>query len=174
VTPRSLPRHFRSFAAEALDLTWARPTVISVSDGSPAAQAGIRDHDELVALNGELISVTGTANWMGGWLKANGDKPLRVDLRRDAVLAESAVGDAQAEGDVVDAMDGCVIAPHLRDLLATLLGRDRLRVEIGQARDRRAAGGDEREQTQERNTHTQRQPLPTGEKLASASQPAQA
>ena len=85
VTPRSLPRHFRSFAAEALDVTWARPTVISVSDGSPAAQAGIRDHDELVALNGELISVTGTANWMGGWLKANGDKPLRVDLRRDGV-----------------------------------------------------------------------------------------
>ncbi|MGN6572428.1 MAG: M48 family metalloprotease [Pseudolabrys sp.] len=85
VTPRSLPRRFRSFAAEALDLTWVRPTVISVSDGSPAAEAGIRDHDEIIALDGELISLTGTANWMGGWLKANGEKPVRVDLRRDGV-----------------------------------------------------------------------------------------
>lgn len=85
VTPRSLPRRFRSFAAEALDLTWARPTVISVSDHSPAAEAGIRDHDEIIALNGELIPLTRTAGWMGGWLKANGVKPVRVDLRRDGV-----------------------------------------------------------------------------------------
>jgi hypothetical protein len=83
VTPRSLPRHFRSFAAEALDLTWVRPTVISVSDHSPAANAGIRDHDEIIALNGELIPLTRTAAWMGGWLEANGIKPVRVDLRRD-------------------------------------------------------------------------------------------
>lgn len=85
VTPRSLPRRFRSFAAEALDLTWVRPTVISVADGSPAAQAGIRDHDEIIALNGELIPLTRTAGWMGGWLKANGVTPVRVDLRRDGV-----------------------------------------------------------------------------------------
>jgi hypothetical protein len=85
VTPRSLPRRFRSFAAEALGLAWARPTVISVSDGSPAALAGIRDHDEIIALNGELIPVTGTAGWIGRWLKANGEKPVRVDLRRDSV-----------------------------------------------------------------------------------------
>jgi hypothetical protein len=82
VTPRSLPKHFRSFAAEALDLTWARPTVISVADGSPAANAGIRDHDEIIALDGELIPLTRTAGWIGGWLKANGEKPVRVDLRR--------------------------------------------------------------------------------------------
>lgn len=83
VTPQSLPAHFRSFATEALNLTWARPTVISVDDNSPAAQAGIRDHDEIIALNGELIPVKRTAGWMGGWLKANGVKPVRVDLRRD-------------------------------------------------------------------------------------------
>jgi hypothetical protein len=85
VTPRSLPRRFRSFAAEALGLSWARPTVISVADGSPAASAGIRDHDEIIAFNGELIPVTGTPGWMGGWLKANGEKPVRVDLRRDGI-----------------------------------------------------------------------------------------
>ena len=85
VTPQSLPQHFRSFAAEALDLTWVRPTVISVADNSPAAKADIRDHDEIIALNGELIPVQRTAGWMGGWLKANGVKPVRVDLRRGGV-----------------------------------------------------------------------------------------
>jgi hypothetical protein len=85
VTPQSLPRKYRSFAREALDLTWARPTVISVVDGSPAAQAGIVKGDEIIALNGELIPVTRTAGWMGGWLKHNGVKPVRVNLRNDGV-----------------------------------------------------------------------------------------
>ncbi|HEY2758830.1 MAG TPA: M48 family metallopeptidase [Pseudolabrys sp.] len=85
VTPQSLPRKYRSFAREALNLTWARPTVISVVDGSPAAQAGIVKGDEIIALNGELIPVTGTAGWMGAWLKHNGVKPVRADLRNDGV-----------------------------------------------------------------------------------------
>jgi hypothetical protein len=83
VTPQSLPRKYRSFSAEALNLAWVRPTAVSVVDGSPAAQAGIVKGDEIIALNGELIPVTGTAGWMGGWLKANGVKPVRVDLRHD-------------------------------------------------------------------------------------------
>jgi Zn-dependent protease with chaperone function len=85
VTPQSLPRRYRSFAREALELTWVRPTVISVVGGSPAAQAGIVKGDEIIAFNGELIPVTGTAGWMGGWLKHNGVKPVRVDLRNDGV-----------------------------------------------------------------------------------------
>ena len=74
-TPESLPRRFRSVASEAMNLTWARPTIISLVEGSPAAQAGIHDHDEIVAFNGELIPVTGTAKWMDKWLKRNGEKP---------------------------------------------------------------------------------------------------
>ncbi len=84
-TPQSLPKKYRSYSAEALNLTWVRPTAISVADGSPAAQAGIVTGDEIIALNGELIPVTGTAGWIGGWLKANGIKPVRVDMRRDSV-----------------------------------------------------------------------------------------
>jgi len=82
-TPESLPRRFRSFASEAMNLTWARPAIISLVEGSPAAQAGIRDHDEIVAFNGELIPVTGTAKWMDKWLKGNGEKPVKVNLRRN-------------------------------------------------------------------------------------------
>jgi hypothetical protein len=82
-TPQSLPRRFRSFAYEAMDLTWARPTVISLVDGAPAAQAGIRDHDELVSLNGEFLPLTGTAGWMDRWFKKNGDKDVVINFRRN-------------------------------------------------------------------------------------------
>ena len=82
-TPQSLPRRFRSFSYEALDLNWARPTVISVVDGSPAAQAGIRDHDELISLNGEFIPLTGTAGWMDRWFKKNGENDVAVNFRRN-------------------------------------------------------------------------------------------
>ncbi len=82
-TPQSLPRRYRSYSREALGLTWARPTVISVVAESPAAQAGIVTGDEITALNGELIPVTGTARWMDKWLAANGATPLEANIRRD-------------------------------------------------------------------------------------------
>jgi len=85
VTPQSLPRKYRSYSREALDITWARPTVISVVDGSPAAAAGIVAGDEIIALDGELISLTRTAGWMAGWLKHHGAGPVQANLRRDGV-----------------------------------------------------------------------------------------
>jgi hypothetical protein len=84
-TPRSLPRKYQSYTAEALNLTWARPTAISVVEGSPAALADIQTGDEIIALNGELIPVSGTAGWMGGWLRNNGVKPVQVNVRRDGI-----------------------------------------------------------------------------------------
>jgi Zn-dependent protease with chaperone function len=84
-TPQSLPSKYRSYSREALDLTWMRPTVISVVEGSPAALAGIVSGDEIIALNGELIPLTGTAGWMAGWLKAHGAKPFEANLRRDGI-----------------------------------------------------------------------------------------
>lgn len=82
-TPQSLPSKYRSYSREALDLTWMRPTVISVVEGSPAAQAGIVKGDEIIALNGELIPLTGTAGWMAGWLAHHGPRPLQANVRRD-------------------------------------------------------------------------------------------
>lgn len=81
-TPQSLPRKYRSYAQEALGLSWARPTAISVVEGSPAAQAGIVTGDSVIALNGELIPVDGTARWMAKWLARNGIKPVEVNIRR--------------------------------------------------------------------------------------------
>lgn len=82
-TPRSLPRKYQSYAAEALSIGWARPTAISVVEGSPAAQAGLIAGDEIIALNGELIPTWGTANWMWRKIAEKGTDTVRVDTRRD-------------------------------------------------------------------------------------------
>lgn len=82
-TPESLPKKYRSYANEALGQSWARPTVISVVENSPAAQAGIVQGDELTALNGELIPTTGTARWMTKWFAKNGVKPVEANVRRN-------------------------------------------------------------------------------------------
>jgi hypothetical protein len=82
-TPQSLPRKYRSYSREALDLSWVRPTVISVVENSPASKAGIVAGDEIIALNGELIPVTGSAGWMTRWLKHHGASSLQANIRRD-------------------------------------------------------------------------------------------
>jgi hypothetical protein len=85
VTPQSLPKRYHAYSGEALGLTWVRPTVISVVEGSPAAQAGIVKGDEIIALDGEWIPVTGTPGFIAGWLKHHGPGPVQVNLRRDGV-----------------------------------------------------------------------------------------
>jgi hypothetical protein len=83
LTPQSLPRKYKSFSAEALGLRWVRATVISVVDGSPAAAAGIVKGDEIIAFNGEPVPVTATPGWIADFLENNGERPVKVDLRRD-------------------------------------------------------------------------------------------
>ena len=85
VTPQSLPRKYRSFSAEALNLTWVRPTVVSVVEGSPAAAAGLMNGDELMTFNNEPIPLTGTPRWIEGFLRSNGERPVAVVLKRDGV-----------------------------------------------------------------------------------------
>jgi membrane-associated protease RseP (regulator of RpoE activity) len=84
-TVRSLPRKYQSFSAEALNLSWTRATAISVADRSPAAEAGIRVGDQILAFNGERVPDTATAIWMGGFMRFNGERPVEVTLQRDGV-----------------------------------------------------------------------------------------
>jgi hypothetical protein len=82
-TPRSLPRKYQSFSAEALDLRWVRATVISVVEGSPADKAGIKNGDELISFNGYPVPTSGTMGWIGGFLKYNEERPVQISFLRD-------------------------------------------------------------------------------------------
>jgi beta-barrel assembly-enhancing protease len=125
-----------------------RPTVISVVVGSPAAQAGIVKGDEIIALNGELIPVTGTAGWIGAWLKHNGVKPVRVDLRRDgadrtvtvtpvmacAIPISYVTADevnAQTDGDKIVINSGILRAAKTEAQLALIVGHELAHVNLG-------------------------------------------
>ena len=72
-TVASLPRKFRSFSHEALAVSWTHATVLSIADNSPAAAAGIKIGDH------------GTAGWIGGYVRNNGERPIQVLIRRDGI-----------------------------------------------------------------------------------------
>ena len=148
VTPRSLPRRYQSYAAEALNIGWTRPTAISVADESPAAKAGIRVGDEITAFNGEFIPVWGTAGWMGRWLKANGTRPVAVNVRRDGddrvimvtpvtacavpiVYAANQASNASASDTRITINSGIVDLAHTDAQLALIIGHEMAHANLG-------------------------------------------
>lgn len=164
VTPQSLPRRYRSYSREALDITWARPTVISVAEGSPAAQADIVKGDEITALNGELIPLTGTADWMRRWLTRNGVKPLEANIRRGGDDRTITITPVQGcaipiayvtEDDINASTDGHIIqvSSAIADIcktdaqLAAIIGHELAHANLGHMKKRQvnmwlaAAGG---------------------------------
>jgi len=84
-TVASLPRKYRSFSHEALSVSWTQATVLSVADGSPAATAGIKSGDHLLTFNNEPVPGSQTAGWIGGFVRDNGEQPIRILVRRDGV-----------------------------------------------------------------------------------------
>jgi Zn-dependent protease with chaperone function len=84
-TVRSLPRRYRSYASEALNLSWTKPTVISVVEGSPAAYAGIKAGDQVLFLDQDPVPASATAGFVAGYVRWRGERPIRVALRRDGV-----------------------------------------------------------------------------------------
>src|SRR5262245_24113228 len=82
-TVESLPRKFRSFAHEALSISWTQATVFSVAVNSPAAAAGTRSGDHLLTFNNEAVPRTDTAGWIGEFVHDNGERPIEVLVRRD-------------------------------------------------------------------------------------------
>ena len=82
-TVPSLPHKFRSFSHEALSVSWTHATVLTIADNSPAAAAGIKTGDELLTFNNEPVPRHGTAGWLGGYVRNNGERPIQVLTRRD-------------------------------------------------------------------------------------------
>jgi C-terminal processing protease CtpA/Prc len=75
-TVNTLLIYYRSFSAEALNLSWTVPSVILVADDSPAAAAGIKVGDQVVSFNGDPVPATDTPDWIRRYLKKNGERPL--------------------------------------------------------------------------------------------------
>ena len=88
-TVQSLPRKYRSYANEALNLSWTHPTVISVVANSPAAYAGIKIGDQIQFLDQDPVPATSTGGFVAAYLRSRGEQPVRVALKRDG--AEQAV-----------------------------------------------------------------------------------
>jgi Zn-dependent protease with chaperone function len=84
-TVRSLPRKYRSYSQEALQLSWTQPTALSVASGSPAAVAGIKTGDQILTFDNEPVPATKTAGWVGRRLKQHGEEPVQIMVRRDGV-----------------------------------------------------------------------------------------
>jgi Zn-dependent protease with chaperone function len=90
-TVASLPRKFRSFSHEALAVSWTHATVLSIADNSPAAVAGIKIGDQLLTFNNEPVPRHGTAGWIRGYVRNNGERPIQVLIRRDGIDETRAV-----------------------------------------------------------------------------------
>jgi Zn-dependent protease with chaperone function len=84
-TIESLPQEHRSFAHEALSVSWTQATVLSVAERSPAAIAGIKTGDHVLTFNNEAVPRSGTRGWIARFVRNNGERPIRVLIRRDGV-----------------------------------------------------------------------------------------
>ena len=84
-TAQSLPRKYHSYAGEALQIDWSKPTALAVASGSPAAVAGIKAGDQILTLDNTVVPPRRTAHWIDAWLRTHGDKPVAIMARRDGV-----------------------------------------------------------------------------------------
>jgi predicted Zn-dependent protease len=147
-TVESLPRKYRSYSNEALGVSWTKPTVISVAEGSPAAAAGIGNGDRILRLNDEPVPPTRTARWIDDYLKKNGVKPVRVALERDGkdrtvtvqpimacsvpiVLATDQQPNAFAGRDKITIQSGILRAASTDATLAVVVGHELAHVNLG-------------------------------------------
>lgn len=84
-TVASLPRKYRSFAHDAISVSWTQAAVLSVAETSPAAAAGIKPGDHLLTFNNEPVPRDDTAGWIGRFVRNNGEQPIRILVRRDGI-----------------------------------------------------------------------------------------
>ena len=147
-TVQSLPRKYRSYANEALNLSWTHPTVIAVVANSPAAYAGIKIGDQIQFLDQDPVPSTNTHGFVAGYLRSRGEQDVRVALRRDGV--EQAVTlkpvlacaipinyvpsddvNAQTDGEKIIINSGIVRAAHTDAQLANVIGHELAHANLG-------------------------------------------
>ncbi len=82
IAAHELPDRYKGLAAEALNLDADKSTVLSMAEGGPAAKAGISVGDVLLAFNGEDLPGEKPSEWIEAFLKRNGNRPVRIDVKR--------------------------------------------------------------------------------------------
>ena len=147
-TVSSLPRKYRSFTHEALSVSWTQATVLSVAETSPAAVAGIRPGDHLLAFNNEPVPRSATAGWIGGFVRHNGEQPIQVLARRDGVdevrtvtpvkacaipieLVSDASVEAFTDGDRIVIHSSILRVAHTDAQLALVIGHELAHANLG-------------------------------------------
>jgi PDZ domain len=92
----SLPRPYRSFVNEAINVSWTKATAISVVPGSPADSAGIKAGDRIMSFDAQTVPARHTSRWIGAYLVRHGGEPLRLTLRRGGVARTVTVAPVMA------------------------------------------------------------------------------
>jgi Zn-dependent protease with chaperone function len=154
-TIESLPRKYRSFAHEALAVSWTQATVLSVADRSPAAIAGIRPGDHLLTFNNEAVPRSDTARWIGDFVRNSGERPIQVLVRREgteqmrtvtpvvacAILIElitDAALNAFTTGDKIVVHSSLLRIANTDAQLAMIVGHELAHVTLGHLEKQRA------------------------------------
>lgn len=148
VAPNDLSEKRKAMAVEALGLDAGTSAVISVAEGSPAAQAGVAVGDELVSFNGRRVPRTKPADWIALFLIKNEGQPVRLELRRAAqtetrvitpvqrcsipiLLAAEPNTNASTDGERIVIFSGMLRIAQTDDELAAIVGHELAHVTMG-------------------------------------------
>lgn len=148
VAPNDLPEKLKAMAVEALGLDAGTSAIISVAEGSPAAQAGVTAGDELVSFNGRRVPRTKPADWIALFLIKNEGQPVQVELRRAGqtetraitpvekcsipiFLATEPDANALTDGRRIVIFSGMLRVAQTDDELAAIVGHELAHVTMG-------------------------------------------
>lgn len=148
LAPNDLPERYKELAVEALGLDAGTSAVISVAEGSPAAQAGIAVGDELVSFNGRRVPQTRPSDWIALFMLKNGDQPVSVEVRRAGhtyarsvstvtrcsipiLLATEHTPNAYTDGQKIVIFSGTLELSSTDDELAAIVGHELAHATMG-------------------------------------------
>lgn len=153
VAPNDLPELQRELATEALGQDPGTSFVISVAEGSPAANAGIAVGDRLVSLNGQRVIRTKPADWIALFLLKNGSQPVSVEVERDGQMLTRTMTavercsipirlktdvevNAMTNGSEIVVYSGMLRVTPTDDELAVILGHELAHANLGHLKKR--------------------------------------
>jgi Zn-dependent protease with chaperone function len=147
------PSQTRDAWTSALDLKPAETRIIVVATGSPAAKAGLRVGDMLVALNGQPIPDRDAGPWIVQQISATTNQRIQVTVRRNdkpinlevlpvkgctipVVLAQQNNANAFTDGKQIVIQSGIMRVAQTDSELALIVGHELAHVTMGHLQKR--------------------------------------